>query len=229
MPDPKTTATPELSKEEARKALDVERDAILKDIGDDEAEHHRAGVHYSNIVDRNLAVLAGYKTATEFGNAELQPLSKSISKSTLQLYARVAGAFDEATTTRWGTTKLDKLLTLRDVLNLDALPLDLADLEIHTTDKAGTPKTSKFAQCSLAELSAAIKLAKAPIKASTKGLDQDAVQAAESLQAVVDLKLGEDGPFAINVEQRRGQHYFHVRFIPVERLELVLKAMLGKP
>ncbi|MGC4120707.1 MAG: hypothetical protein QM765_40245 [Myxococcales bacterium] len=45
----------------------------------------------------------------------------------------------------------------------------------------------------------------------------------------MDLKLGDDGPFAITVEQRRGQHYVHVRFVPVDKLELVLKAMLGQP
>ncbi|HEY3449795.1 MAG TPA: hypothetical protein VGK67_25800, partial [Myxococcales bacterium] len=75
MPDPKTKTSdaPALSKEEAREALDVERDAILKDISDDESEHWRTGLHYANIVERNLAVLAGFRGATDFINAELAP------------------------------------------------------------------------------------------------------------------------------------------------------------
>ncbi|HEY3445777.1 MAG TPA: hypothetical protein VGK67_05395 [Myxococcales bacterium] len=223
MPDPKTTAA--LSKSEAREALDHERDAILADISDDQSERWRTGHHYANILEQNLAVLAGHKSAVEFVNLELAPKAKAISKSGLLLYARVARAFDEPTTTKYGTSALDKLLTLRALLDLKEPPANLATFRVRTLDKQGKPVERPFPECSVAELSAAIRLLKAP---PPEHLDKDAVAAAKSLQAVVDMKLGEDSPFEVKLEQRGRQLYLNFRLIPIERLEEVLKACLGQ-
>ncbi|MGC4115651.1 MAG: hypothetical protein QM765_13810 [Myxococcales bacterium] len=225
MPEKNAVAsTPSLSKEQARQELDVERDAILADTADDQTERWRTGFHYANIVERNLATLAGYKTAAEFINAELKPKDKSVSQTALTLYARVARAFDEATTSRYGTTVLDKLLTLRDLLDIDALPRDLATLDVRTADETGAPVTKAFSECTVANLSAAIRLQKKP----DAKVDPKAADEAAKMDAAVDAKLGEDGPFKVVVHRRGSNLFYDLKNIPTDRLDDVLDALKAR-
>jgi hypothetical protein len=160
-------------------------------------------------VERNLTRLAGYKTAVEFINAELKPKAKAVSQTALTLYARVARAFDEDTTTKYGTTALDKLLTLRDLLDLDALPRDLATLDVRTADKAGQPVTKPFSECTVADLTAAIRLHKKPDAA----VDPRAAEEAAKMDAAVDATLGES-PFKVVVHKRGTNLFYDLKNIP---------------
>lgn len=223
--DPKPTPNaPALTKEEALKALHEERDKILADISDDLSEKWRTGWSYNVIVSRNLAVQAGYKSAVDFVNAELKPACKTVSPTALALYARVARSFDEQTTNKYGTTVLDKLLTLSKLLGLEQPPADLATFQVNTLDKQRLPVTKPFGDCIVEDLTEAIKLLKAP----AASLDPGAVTAAKSLQAAGSSALGEDSPFEVKLQKKGGQLYFHLRFIPVDKLEQVLKSLLGQ-
>jgi hypothetical protein len=121
-------------------------------------------------------------------------------------------------------TKLGDLLTLAHLAKMPTpLPADPAQVDVQTTDKKGGPLTKKFADCSRAELLAAIKLVKAP----TADLSTDDAAAVDRQQQALDKLLGAHTVAHAKGHKRGTEVLVDLNNLPLEKLKDVLQALVG--
>ena len=104
--------------------------------GDDDLEKHIMGVAYNNILDRNLALDAGFKSTPDFITAMLKEAAQApptleglkvreLSVGVLSTYGVAARTFSAAEFAKYGHTALYLLLRYRKAAKLtESVPLD---------------------------------------------------------------------------------------------------------
>jgi hypothetical protein len=194
-----------------------EKDRILELLSQGEDLHWQIGVHYNTIVDRGLAQAAGYKTAQEFFAEEL----KAISQATLSLYGAVAKAFSEADAKKHGTTRLGHLLTYESLTHT-APAQDVGETVVLVPARDGGPaQPRRFADCSVADLVAAIKAQRTP---PTPVPAEDA-QKVERMKAALVLALGEHHIVAVAAKMCGRAAVLSIEGVPMAQAATVLDAL----
>ncbi len=204
--------------------LEKECQAILDLLSQEEDEHWKIGTHYNAIVDGRLAQAEGFKSAKEFLSQRLT----TISQATLTLYGAIAKAFSEEVAKKYGSTRLDYLLTYARNSKSPLPQGDPGQVTIKVPNKNGSPSSKHFADCSLAEMRSAVHGQRPPPKAKPIPADDKTVIAA--LAKNVDA-VGDGNP--IQMRAQRVKVYTMVTFkLPLEYLESlrdILLAVVGKP
>lgn len=194
-----------------RQRVDSLKARIQTLVGDDEHEHYLVGKDILAIADEKLYRPLGYVSMKAFLAAELP----SQSRSQLMLYAAVAREFSEETAVRHGMTRLGKLLTLREVLDLDVLP-DPPDVWAIAVPRPEGGKVIKtFEECSAADLQRAIRAA----KGADDAVPPEANELAHRLQSALEAALGADSPAGVRVRAQDGQLLVTLAHVPADNLD----------
>ncbi|MBI5545007.1 MAG: hypothetical protein HY901_14040 [Deltaproteobacteria bacterium] len=227
---PTTSTKPQPKDPKARALLDEKVAAYQAITGDDENEHWRVGKIVSEILELNLPERCGYRNTYAFMANELKA-----GRSTLSQYVAVARAFPETSAARYGMSRLQRLLTLRNLLGGPELPGDPGDVEVAVParEKAAPPETKRFKDCSVADLNKAIAAQK-PAAAHPPSGDKpgsDAPPSAEiialtrSFQAELDSVCGEESPAAAKARRQDAQVEIDLLRIPLDKIPEVCAAL----
>ena len=145
----KVTDSPELEKEAG---------AIADLLTQGEDEHWQIGAHYNAIVNGRLAQKAGYKSARKFFEERLG----QVSQATLTLYGAIAKTFTEEAAKTYGSSRLGRLLTYERLREAKLPAGDPGDIPIDVPQMDGSTKEKRFADCTFAELVAALHRRQSP-------------------------------------------------------------------
>lgn len=190
--------------------LESERMAILQLLTQGEDAQWQIGMHYNKIVEGRLAEEAGYKHARDF-------FAKSITgipQSTLSRCGQIAKAFPEESAKKYGVSPLATLLTYEKLAEAKLPSGDPADVPIAVPQDSGSTTTRRFADCTRAELNAAIHHLKQPVEP----IPEEDTAIINRLQERLHEALGENPPIAMKARNTRVGTVINFA-VPIEHLE----------
>lgn len=200
--------------------------------GDDDREKYLMGVAYNNIIDGNLAVAAGYKSAADFITtmlkqaAEQPPDSdgikvRELTPGMLATYGSVARSYSIDDFSLYGHTSLNLLQRYCKAAGIDP-KTPPSDIRVKIGMDGETPIEKPFAECTVRDMRAALKLLR-PAPQELSEADQEQV---ELLNLAVDTVVGTEIRSDLIARIRDGQLFFTLQDVPRERFEEVLWALL---
>lgn len=203
---------------------------IARVKGDDDLEKHIMGVAYNNIIDGNLALEAGYKSAPEFIAAMLKEAAQAppdeqghkvrdLSVNLLASYGATARAFSAEEFSKYGQTALFLLLRYRKAAGVDP------NLPAHEVmvNLGGEPAVEKpFPECTVRELRAAI----AAHRPATDQLAEADQEKLELLNLAIDVVLGTEVRCDATAVVRNKRPVVDIKGVPLDRMEELLWSML---
>ncbi len=204
--------------------LEAERAAILNLATQGDDAQWQLGAHYNRILDKHLAENSGFKHARDFFAHAL----KSIPQSTLSRDGAIARAFPEDFAKKYGASPLAALLTYEKLTDAKPTPGDPAEFPVAVPQPDGSTVNKRFADCSRAELNAAIHQLKQPPGSISK---EDA-EILERLQQGLEQEYGENPPIAMRSRTDRAGGTLVVLTVPIEHLQNlrdVLMKQFGTP
>lgn len=178
---------------------------------------HQIGVLYNHIVDKRLAIIAGYKdTQTYFAQHV-----KALSRNTLSIYGRVAKAFPEATCTQHGPYKLRALLAYVEAAGL-GVPVDPLGFLVDVMGEDGKVMAKPFEACNVDEIDRATKAKKTPPKERVPVTDQ-----ARLLFLLDSLGRNFPGSTPVRMTSRseEGQTLISLQDVPMKQLGKLMQAL----
>jgi hypothetical protein len=125
------------------------------------------GLLYNEVVEKRLAVIAGYKDTRDYFTQKV----KRLSQPTLSVYGRVAKLFTEAACMQHGPFKLNALAAYAEVAAL-SLPADPSGVVIAVPQDDGKVQEKPFTECSVDEVTRATKAKRAVPKSPVPVADQ---------------------------------------------------------
>ncbi len=188
-------------------ALEAEGAAILQLLTQGEDAHWQIGVHYNNIVDGGLAEKAGYKHARDY----LAKTITSIPQSTLTRYGMIAKAFPEESAKKYGASLLAALLAYEKLTEAKPASGDPGEVPVAVPQKDGSTSNKRFADCTRAELNAAIHHLKQP----DEPVPEEDTAIINKLQEGLHEAYGENPPIAMKARNTRVGTFS----VPIDHLE----------
>lgn len=197
--------------------LESERDAILALASDDDQDHWQIGVHYNNIVDHRLAEANGYRRSRDFFAKEI----KAIPQSTLSQYGAVARAYKREDVLKYGITKLAALLTYATLISAprSAPP---GSIQVFIPQKDGSARMKLFADCTRAEVLAAIKRLKKPESSRVPPPDLNRIS---TLQNAINRVPGQRGQVFLKARLRKKRTVVDLENVTLADLAAVISAL----
>jgi hypothetical protein len=143
------------------------------------------------------------------------------------LYGRVAKAYSRESAAKYGVTDLGAFLTYATLTHLTPIPTDPGAATVQVPQVDGSLLEKKFADCTRAELSAAIRHLKKP----DASLPANEVEMAKHLLAIVDHVFGAHSPALARVQKGAEEPIviFHVPFSQLPTLQQALGEFIGSP
>jgi len=138
---------------EGPKTLEEALDKIRALYKQEQAAKWGQGKQVNEVDEAHLALKKGYKETREWAQKELPDMDDK----TLYAHASVAKYFNEEHSTRWGVSKLQKLITLHDLKHRSEPVGDPGDLEVEVPRPGGSVVAKKFRDCSWRELQSATR------------------------------------------------------------------------
>jgi hypothetical protein len=190
--------------------LEAERKAMRECLQKGEDSHWQVGVHYNNIVDKQLWKHS-YHSARDFFTARFGDESQS----TLTRCGAVARSFPQDVTRRYGVTLLAALLTYEKLAHVNATNGDPGNTEIQVPNDSEIV-TKPFRDCQRVQLEAAIRhLRKTPDAVPTED--------AEILQRLHEM-IGSNGTIALSSRHGR-EGTIAVFAVPVRAISLLSQVL----
>ena len=179
---------------------------------------HQIGVLYNHVVEKRLAIIAGYKDTRDYFNQHV----KALSQASLSLYGRVAQAFPEDYCTRYGPYKLRALLVYLDASGITLAEGDPAVIRIDVPGENDEVVRKPFAECSLDELERATRAKKAPPKVPVPIVDR-----ARLLFIAESLNRNFTGvaPVRMSSRSHEGQTLINLQDVPMTQLTRLMQAL----
>jgi hypothetical protein len=204
--------------------LESERQAIRELVDLDEGVEHQIGVHYNVIVDGRLWKQGGYKNAPDFFRREVKELSTSV----LALYGAVARHFSEDIAQEYGMSNLGALLSYAANARLDLPPGDPGSVSIQVPGKDGKVTVKRFADCSRAEIQAAIRRVRGHDEGGTGRIPKEDAREVVHLRQTLRNAVGLGSPADLKAIFRNGQTMLSMENVPLSAFTSVCQA-LGWP
>jgi hypothetical protein len=190
--------------------LEAERKAMRECLQKGEDSHCQVGVHYNNIVEKQLWKHS-YHSARDFFTARFG----DVSQSTLTHCGAVARCFPQEVTRRYGVSLLTALLTYEKLAQVNATNGDPGNTEIQVP-KDSEIVTKPFRECQRAQLEAAIRrLRSTPDAVPTED--------AQVLQRLHEM-IGENGSIALSSRHGR-EGTIAVFAVPVRQISLLSQVL----
>ena len=198
--------------------LDQIKDTINGLVQQGNTGAHQIGVLYNHVVEKRLAITAGYKDTREYFSQHV----KALSQATLSLYGRVANAFPEEVCTRYGPYKLRALLVYTEAVSATVGTGDPGESPIDVPGDDGTLVRKPFMDCSVDEIDRATKAKKAPPKVRVPVADQ-----ARLLFIADSLERNFSGvaPVRMSSRNHEGQTLISVQDVPMAQLGRLMQVI----
>jgi hypothetical protein len=197
--------------------LEQIKDTINSLIQQGHNSTYQIGLLYNHVVDKKLAVLAGYKDARDFFSQHV----KAISQATLTVYGRVARGFPEAVVNQYGPYKLRALLAYAEVAGI-VLGVDPSSQLIDVPQDNGTLTHKSFADCTVDELQRASKAKTAPPKVAMPVADRVRLML---LGDSLGRTFSDVSSVRMTSRSLGGQTVLTVENVPVAQLERLIQAL----
>lgn len=197
--------------------LDQIKDTINGLLQQGNTGAHQIGTLYNHVVDKRLAIIAGYKdTRTYFAQNV-----KALSQSALSVYGRVAKLFPETSCTLYGPYKLNALYIYAELTGMGFAP-DPANFLIDVPQDNGTMAHKPFAECSVDEIERATKAKRTPPKVNVPVGDQarmlflaDSIN--KSFAGVADVRL--------STRNKEGKTLISLQDVPLTEVQRLMLAL----
>lgn len=178
---------------------------------------HQIGVLYNHIVDKRLAIVAGYKDARTYFSQHV----KALSQNTLSVYGRVAKAFPESICTQHGPYKLRSLLVYVEAAGL-GVPADPVGFPVDVVGEDGKVVPKPFEACSVDEIDRATRAKKTPPRERVPVMDQ-----ARLLFLLDSLGRNFPGSSPVRMTSRseEGKTLISLQDVPMEQLGNLMQAL----
>ncbi|MBN1208106.1 MAG: hypothetical protein JXB05_24795 [Myxococcaceae bacterium] len=191
-------------------------------MAQEHTNHHRMGLLYNYIVEKQLAEKAGFKDAREFLSKHLADLSQA----TLSTYGAVAAAFTEPVTRRFGVTCLYLLLIYKEAADIEVDHAEPGNTPIEVPDANGQLSAKPFGKCSVEQMRRALQRKRKP--ASTKPLPEAAVALAEQYREAVTGRFPPGARVKVSVRNQKGKAVLDFKGIPVEQVSQFIEVLMGQ-
>jgi hypothetical protein len=178
---------------------------------------HQIGALYNQVVDRRLAIIAGYPDTRSYFAEHVS----SLAQSTLSLYGRVAKLFSAAVCASYGPYKLQAIVTYADAAGY-ALGADPSGSPVDVPQDNGSVVTKPFAACTLEEIERATKAKKAPPKVRVPVTDRARLLFVEDS---IFRKFQGSGDVRMTSRTEAGQTLVSVQDVPVTKLAQLVEAL----
>ncbi len=199
--------------------LEEVRVAILKLMAEESSNHYRMGQLYNHVVDRNLAIEAGYKNAQAYFSQHLVDLAQS----TLSQYGAVARHFTEPITLRFGSTCLALLLSYADATGLEVNYAEPGGFLVDVPDAKGDITSKPFSRCSVDELRRALQGKRKP--ATSQPLPDADRALADRYMTAVTNRMPKGTSLRVQLRNLKGKAVLDIRGIPLAKMKLLVQAL----
>lgn len=175
------------------------------------------GMLYNDIVDRRLALIAGYKDTRDFFNKNV----KALSQATLSVYGRVAKLYSEQVCTQFGPFKLNALAAYAEATGRSA-PQDPVGFLIDVPMDDGRSVSKPFEECSTDEITRASKAKRAQPKFPVPVADQARLL---FLRDSVETSFSEIAPVRMTSRNTGGKTLISLLDVPLTELQRLMQAL----
>ncbi|HYI00785.1 hypothetical protein [Hyalangium sp.] len=186
------------------------------------SNHYRMGLLYNHVVKQKLAEKANYKNALDYFAKNI----KAVSRSTLLMYGAVARAFSENVTAEFGVTRLNLLLTYKEVADIPVNNAEpgVTSIEVPASDGTAAPKL--FRECTVEELRHAIQRKRKPT--SSKPLPPEVLAEVEDYREAVIDRFPEEAPVHVEARNHKGMVLITFKDIPLAQLDGLAEILMNR-
>jgi hypothetical protein len=202
--------------------LEQVRVAMLGLMAQESINQHQMGQLYNHVVKHKLAEAAGYKDAPEWFSQHLVDLSEAA----LKMYGKVAEAFSEDVTRRFGVTCLLLLLRYEKVAELEVDRQEPGTTVIEVPGANGQVLSKPFSQCSVEEMRRALQGKRKP--GSSKPMPPGAVERGEQYHLAVKALFPKVSTVEVQVRNIKGKAVVDFKGIPLEQVNRLTEVLTGE-
>ena len=204
--------------------LESERQALRELVDQEEGVEYQIGLHFNAIVDGRLWKQGRYKNAPDFFKREV----KEVSPSVLALYGAVARHFTEDVAQEYGMSNLGALLSYAANARLDLPAGDPGNVSIQVPRKDGKVTAKRFADCSRAEIQAAIRHVRGHDEGGTGRIPKEDARELGYLRQTLRNAVGLGSPADLKAVFRNGETLVSMENVSLSSFTSVCQA-LGWP
>ena len=201
--------------------LDQVEERILQLVKKGHADSYQIGLLYNHVVDKNLALLGGFKDAPDFFKQRI----KVLGQSTLSTYGAVAAKFSEASSLKYGMDKLYMLLTYARRASVQVDGEEPGSTPIDVPQEDGTVAQRPFSECSREDLRLAAKHQRSPMASMTE-LD---VARVKRYQDSLDRHLPAKHGIRVAARREEGGLRLTLRNVPDDWMERLVAVLATPP
>lgn len=186
------------------------------------SNHHRMGMLYNHVVKLKLAEKAQYKNALDYFAKNI----KVVSRSTLLLYSSVARAFTEPVTAEFGVTRLNLLLTYKQVADIQINNSEPGSTFVEVPNEDGVVALKPFRDCSVEELRQAIQRKRKP--SSSKPLSPEVLTQVEGYRNAVVSRFPGEAPVRVEARHHTAGVLISFKDIPLSQLDGLAEILMDR-
>jgi tRNA(Ile)-lysidine synthase TilS/MesJ len=195
------------------------RDSIRSYLIQGNAGHYSIGRLYNYTVTNELAEKEGFASAQEFFSQNF----KELAQSTLSRYGAVARQFSEESCRKYGVAKLASLSTYAKVADLQIASGDVGGMPIDVPQGSGAVVSKPFAECSLEDLSQAVKHKRNPSKATMSPPDAARV---DFMRESFSRHFAQGARVQLKTSVQGGKTLLTIQGVPLDDMEKLAEALL---
>ena len=194
--------------------------AFVELLAQESTNHHRMGVLYNHVVDNKLADNTPYKSAQGFFAARF----KDLSRATLASYGLVARNFTEAVCGQFGATRLNLLLTYKEVAKIQFDHAEPGGTFIEVPDDNGVVKYKLFSECSVVDMRKALQRKRRPT--SSEPVPAEDLALVEQYRKAVTGRFPTGTQVRVSVRNLAGKAVISFKDIPLTQVDSLTEALI---
>ena len=149
-----------------------------------------------------------------------------LSQASLTVYGKVAEAFSEDVSRRFGISCLSLLLTYEKAAELEVDREEPGNTVIEVPADNGQVQAKPFSQCSVEQLRRALQLKRQP--GSSKPMPPGAVERGEQYHAAVKALFPKVTSVEVQVRNIKGKAVVDFKGIPLEQVNRLIEVLTGE-
>jgi hypothetical protein len=191
-------------------------------LAEETLNHYRMGQLYNYTLDSKVLDGKKYENAADYFIEKFP----EVSRTALLLYGAVARAFTEASCARFGTTRLNLLLTYKAATKIELNYSEPGGTFIGVPDKKGVVKHKLFSDCSVRDLRRALEHLRNSEPSESFPADQVAL--VDRYRAAVTSRFPQGTPIRVQLRDHQGEVVVDFKGIPVAKVDLLTEALLDQ-
>lgn len=199
--------------------LDQVKDSILSYLAQGNVGHYNIGRLYNYTVDNKLAEKNGYESAQQFFSQNI----KALSQATLTRYGAVAREFTEEACRKYGVTNLNALRTYAGAASIQPTPGDPGPTPIDIPQKEGGMAQKPFSDCTMEELTRAVKHKRAPSRATPPTTDAARI---DFMRESLARHFAKGARVQLKTNVQKGQTLLTIQGVPLADMERLMEALM---